>query len=71
MIMSLELELKGKHRGKQVLFLDRDIKIADSIFVYKLFDKKDEFLFFIVRMTHLLSNAQCAISYGSIFSDLL
>ena len=46
-----ELDLKVKHQGNHVSFLDLDIKLEDSIFVYKPFDKRDKFLLFIVRMS--------------------
>ena len=43
-----KLGLKVEHQGNQTLFLDLEIKIKDSVFVYKLFDKRDKFPFFIV-----------------------
>ena len=43
-----ELELKIKHQGIYASFLDFDIKIKDSIFLEKLFDKRDKVPFFIV-----------------------
>ena len=48
-----ELELKLEHSGTHATFLDLDIKIEDGIFVYKLFDKRDKFPFFIARMSTL------------------
>ena len=51
-----ELDLKSEHQGDHVSFLDPDIKVEDSVFVYKSFDKRDKFSLFIVRMPHLLSN---------------
>ena len=48
-----ELELKVEHHGNHATFLDFDITIKSNIFVYKLFDKRDKFPFFIVRMPHL------------------
>ena len=47
------------------------IKIEDSVFVYKLFDKSDKFPFIIVRIQHLSSNIPSTIFYGPIFSELL
>ena len=41
-IYPLELELKVEHQGNYASFLDLEIKIKDSIFLYKLSDKKDE-----------------------------
>ena len=63
-----ELELKLKHSGTHATVLDLDIKIEDGIFVYKLFDKRDKFLFFVVHMPHFESNIPSTIFYGSIFS---
>ena len=45
--------------------------IKDNEFVYKLFDKRDKFPFFIVRMPYLSSNIPSSLFYGSIFSDFL
>ena len=66
-----ELELKVEHLGNHATFLDIDIKIANGKFIYKLFDKRDQFPFFIVRMPHLLSNIPSSIFYGSILSEFL
>ena len=43
-----ELELRVEHQGNHASFLDLDIEIEDSVFVYKLFDKRDKFPFFVV-----------------------
>ena len=56
---------------EHVLFSDLDITIENDIFLYKLFDKKDEFSFFIVRMPLLPSNIPSSIYYDSIFSEFL
>ena len=66
-----ELDLKVERQGNHVSFLDLDIKVEDSIFVYKPFDKRDKFSLFIVRMPHLSSNVPSTISPGSIFSEIL
>ena len=66
-----ELELKVEHQGNHASLLDLDIKIKDSVFVYKFFDKRDKFPFFIVRMSHFSRNIPSTIFYGSIFSELL
>ena len=65
------LDLKVEHRGTHATFLDLDIHIEDGIFVYKLFDKRDAFPFFIVRMPHLSSNIPSSTFYGSVFSEFL
>ena len=66
-----ELELKLENHGDHATFLDLDIRIADGLFVYRLFDKRDAFPFFIVRMPHLSSNIPSSIFYSSIYSELL
>ena len=66
-----ELDLKVERRRNRASFLDLDIKVGDSVFVYKPFDKRDEFLLIIVRMPHLSSNIPSIISSGSISSKLL
>ena len=66
-----ELELKVEHMGTHATFLDLDITIADGKFVYKLFDKRDNFNFHIVRMPHLSSNIPSTIFYGSVLSEFL
>ena len=52
-------------------FLDLDITIANNKFVYKLYDKRDAFNFFIVRMPDLSSNIPSTVFYGSIISEFL
>ena len=51
-----ELELKLEHHGSHATFLDLDIEIKNSVFVYKLFDKRDAFSFEIVRLPFIDSN---------------
>ena len=69
--MPAGLELKVEHHGNHATYLDLDITIKANIFVYKLFDKRDKFLFFIVRMPHLGSNIPSSVFNGSIFSEFL
>lgn len=49
--------------------MDFDTKIEDSIFVYKLYEKRDKFLFFIVRTPLISSNVPATIFYGPIFPE--
>ena len=65
------LVLKYEHQGTRATFLDIDITNSDGIFVYKLFDKRDEFPFFIVRMPHISSNIPSYIFYGTVLSEFL
>ena len=66
-----ELELKLEYSGTHAPFLDLDIRIEDGIFVYKLFDKRDKFPFFIIRMPHFEINISSTLFYDSIFSEFL
>ena len=66
-----ELQLKCEHSGDHATFLELDINIENNIFVYKLFDKRDTFPFFIVRMPDLNGNIPFHIFYGSIMSEIL
>ena len=66
-----ELELKLEHHGTSATFLDLHIQIVDGKFIYKLFDKRDKFPFFIVRMPQLSSNIPSTIFYGSVMSEFL
>ena len=66
-----ELDLKVEHSGEHATFLDLEINIVNQIFVYKLYDKRDAFPFFIVRMPYISSNIPSSIFYGSIFSEFL
>ena len=43
-----ELYLKAESQGSHASFLDLDIKVDDSVFIYKPFDKRDKFSLFTV-----------------------
>ena len=66
-----EVELKVKHQENHPLFFNLHIRIEDSIFVYKLFDKRDDFSFFTVPMLHLSSKIHSTVFFGSVFPELL
>ena len=38
-----ELQLKCEHEGLHATFLDLDISVVNGLFVYKLFNKRDDF----------------------------
>ena len=69
-IYSKKLELKVERQGNHTWFLDLDVKIENSVFAYKLFDKRDKFPFFMVRMPYLWSNLPSAIFCWSVISEL-
>ena len=66
-----ELELKCEHFGTYATYLDLEITIVDGVFVFKLFDKRDGFPFFIVRMPDLSGNIPDHVFYGAIMSEFL
>ena len=51
--------------------MELEINVIDGIFVYKLFDKRDGFPFFIVRMPDLSGNIPSHVFYGSVMSEFL
>jgi len=63
--------VKCEHEGRHATFLELDITIEDGVFVYKLFDKRDEFPFSIVRMPDLSGNIPDHVFYGSVMSEFL
>ena len=65
-----DLEPKCEHHGDQAPFLDLDIKISNGEFVYKLYNKRDEFPFFVVCMPDRSSNIPSYILYGTIMSEI-
>ena len=62
-----QIGLKLKHQGGLTEFLT----IEYNIFLYKVFDNRDKFSFFIVRIPYLPNNIPSLIFYGSIFSECL
>lgn len=66
-----ELHVKCEHEGQHATFLELDISVQDGLFVYKLFDKRDDFPFFIVRMPDLSGNIPDHVFYGSVMSEFL
>ena len=40
-----ELELKCEHQGIHATFMDLEVDVRDGIFIYKLFDKRNNFPF--------------------------
>ena len=66
-----DLQVKCEHEGQHATFLELDITVKEGIFVYKLFDKRDEFPFSIVRMPNLSGNIPDHVFYGSVMSEFL
>ena len=66
-----ELELKCEDLGDHATFLDLDIRISNNQYVYKIFDKRQNFPFHIVRMPDITSNIPKNIFYGTIQAEIL
>ena len=66
-----ELDLKLEHSGDHATFLCLDIRIENEQFVWKLYDKRDDFPFSIVRMPYKCSNIPENIFYASIVGEFL
>ena len=66
-----ELELKLEHKGSHATFLNLEICIENNIFVYKLYDKRDNFPFHIVRMPQKSSNIPQSIFYSALVGEFL
>ena len=66
-----ELQLKFKHSGTHATFLNFDIMVKDEVFIYKLIDKSDAFLFFIARMPYIDCNIPKSIFYSALVGDFL
>ena len=69
--MDICIQLKCEHQGTHATFMDLEINVCDGIFVYKLFEKRDGFPFFIVRMPDLSGNIPSHVFYGSVMSEFL
>ena len=70
-IYPAHLQLKREHHGVLATSLELDILIEEQIFIYKLFDKRDDFPFSIVRMPDLNGNIPSTMFYGSVMSEFL
>jgi len=71
-IYPVELELKKENIGyEEATFLDLNINTKDKKFAIKLYDKRDDFNFTIVRMPFLSNNMPSRIFYSSFSSELL
>ena len=66
-----ELELKEENSGDHATFLCIDVTIEKKRFIYKLYDKRDDFSFSIVRMPHMCSNIPKAIFYSALVGEYL
>ena len=65
------LDVKCEHQGTSATFLELDVCIEEGQYVYKLFDKRDNFHFEIVRMPNLTGNIPDHIFYGSFMAEII
>ena len=71
-IYPAELELKKENVvNTSATFLDLDISIVNNRFQTKLFDKRDNFSFAIVRLPFLSSNMPSKMFYSSLGAEFL
>jgi hypothetical protein len=71
-IYPIQLELKKENNGNEAAtFLDIDINIKNKKFETKLFDKRENFPFSIVRFPHKLSNMPSKMFYSTIGAEVL
>ena len=70
-IYPAELELKEEHNGVHATFLNLDNRIEDRKFVYKMYDKREEFQFSIVKLPHRESNIPANIFYSALAGEFL
>ena len=66
------MELKIENENTQApSHLDLDLKINDGIFSSKLYDKREDFPFSVVRMPHRQSNMPSKMFYYTISAEVL
>ena len=65
------LELKCENEGNQATFLDLEVNVYNGQYTYSLFDKREKFPFYIIRMPHLHSNIPKYVFYGTIYAEIL
>ena len=67
-----ELILKKENdNSKSATFLDLDISINEGQFITKLYDKRDNFSFSIVRLPHKSSNNPSKMFYSTIAAEIM
>ena len=60
-----------EHEGNHATILNLEINIIDNKFIYKLYDKRDDFNFSIVRMPYKCSNIPESIFYSALVGEFL
>ena len=62
---------KENANDHKTTFLDLSIEIVDNHFIYKLYDKRDGFVFHIVRFPYKCSNIPSKMFYNTISAEIL
>ena len=62
---------KENNNNKSATFLDLDISIIGGKFITKLYDKRDNFSFSIVRLPHKSSNSPSKMFYSTIAAEIM
>ena len=70
-IYTPDLQLEVEHSSTHATLLNLDIMVKDGVFIYKLFDKRDAFPFFIVRMFDIYSNIPKSVFYSALVGGFL
>ena len=70
-IYPAELELKVEHSGVHATFLSLDNRIEDRKIIYKLYDKREDFPFSIVKLPHRASNIPTNLFYSALGGEFL
>ena len=66
-----ELQLNIEHSGDRVTYLDLDIRNDNGHADVKLFDKRDDFPFSIVRLPFKSSNMPSSMFYSSVGAEII
>ena len=66
-----ELQLKVEHSGAHVTFLNLGIMAKDGVFIYRLFDKRDDFPVSIGRIAYINSNILKSIFCSALVGEFL
>ena len=67
-----QMQLKIENQGTiEASHLDLDLEIKDLIFISRLYDKRETFKFYVIRMPFKRSNMPYKMFYSTISSEVL
>ena len=64
-----EFQLKCEHHGSHAIFLALDITVVDGIQQYNIYHMRDNYPYFIVRMSDLRGIILAFVTQGLILSE--